>query len=139
MRTVWWYRACGVLLLLFAVGHQLGFRQVDPAWGLGVDAVVRSMQTVSFPVQGFHRTYWDFFSGFGFFSTAFLVFSALLAFDLSRQSSEVLAHLRFLRWAFAACYVVIAVLMVTNFFAVPVVFGSLVAVGLTVAASMTTG
>ena len=139
MSTVWWYRACGVLLLLFALGHQLGFRRVDPAWGASVDAVVRGMQTVRFPVQGFHRSYWDFFSGFGFFSTAFLVFSALLAFDLSRQSGDVLAHLRFVRWAFAACYAIIAVLMVTNFFAGPVVFGSLIAAGLTVAASITTG
>jgi hypothetical protein len=137
MSTVWWYRASAVLLVLFALGHQLGFRRVDPAWG--VDAVVRGMQTARFPVQGSQRSYWDFFSGFGFFSTAFLLFSALLAFELSRQSGDVLRHLGFVRWAFAACYVAIAVLMVTNFFAGPIVFGSLIAVCLAVAASITTG
>src|SRR5437763_557939 len=98
MRTVWLYRACAVLLALFALGHQIGFRHVDPAWN--VDAVVRGMQTVRFPVQGFQRSYWDFFSGFGFFSTVFLLFSALLAFDLSRRPGDVLANLAFMRWAF---------------------------------------
>jgi ketosteroid isomerase-like protein len=134
---VWWYRGAAVLLGLFALGHQLGFRHVDPAWG--VDAVVRGMQTARFPVQGFQRSYWDFFSGFGFFATAFLVFSTLFALDLARHPADVLAHLRLVRWAFAACYVVIAVLMATNFFAVPVVFASLIAIGLTVAASLNPG
>jgi ketosteroid isomerase-like protein len=135
--TVWLYRASAVLLALFALGHQIGFRHVDPAWG--ADAVVHGMQTVRFPVQGFQRTYWDFFSGFGFFSTAFLLFSALFAFDLSRREGDVLADLTFVRWAFAACYVVIAALMFRYFFAVPVVFSSLVATGLVVAASINPG
>ncbi|HEV8215948.1 MAG TPA: nuclear transport factor 2 family protein [Gemmatimonadaceae bacterium] len=134
MRTVWWYRASAVLLALFAIAHQLGFRQVDPTWG--ADAVVHGMQTVRFPVQGFQRTYWEFFSGFGFFSTAFLLFSAVIAFDLGRQSGDVLARLRLVRWAFAACYIVIAVLMFTNFFAAPMVLATLVAICLTVAAAV---
>ena len=137
MSPVWWYRGSAVLLALFALGHQLGFRHVDPAWG--VDAVVRGMQTVRFPVLGVHRSYWDLFSGFGFFATAFLAFSALFAFELSRHSGDVLAQLRLVRWAFAACYGVIAVLMLTNFFAGPVVFASLIAIGLGVAASLNPG
>jgi|SoiMethySBSTD1v2_1073268.scaffolds.fasta_scaffold480452_2 hypothetical protein len=137
MSTVWLYRAAAALLLLFAIGHQLGFRQVDPTWG--ADAVVTGMQTVRFPVQGFQRTYWEFFSGFGFFSTAFLLFSALIAFDLGRQPGDVLASLSFVRWAFAACYIVIAVLMFTNFFAAPIVLATLVAICLTVAAAMSRG
>jgi hypothetical protein len=27
------YRVASVLLILFTVGHTLGFRQVDPSWG----------------------------------------------------------------------------------------------------------
>lgn len=137
MSTVWLYRISAVLLALFAIGHQLGFRQVDPGWG--IESVVRGMQTIRFPVQGFQRTYWDFFSGFGFFSTAFLVLSALIAFDFGRQPSDVLANLTFVRWAFAACYIVIAVLMFTNFFAAPMVLATLVAICLTVAASTSGG
>jgi hypothetical protein len=35
------YRIAAVLLLLFAAGHTLGFRQPDPTWG--VDALLGSM------------------------------------------------------------------------------------------------
>ena len=33
------YRIAAVLLLLFAAGHTLGFRESDPTWG--VDALLR--------------------------------------------------------------------------------------------------
>jgi hypothetical protein len=74
------YRIASVLLLLFALGHSLGFRQTDPHWG--VDSVVASMRTVRFDVQGFSRTYWDFFVGAGFFVSVFLLFAAVLAWQL---------------------------------------------------------
>ena len=38
------YRIAGVLLLLFAAGHTLGFRQSDPTWG--IDTLLGSMQSV---------------------------------------------------------------------------------------------
>ena len=47
------FRIASVLIVLFAVGHTLGFRQVDPAWGAG--AVVEAMKSVHFQVQGFSR------------------------------------------------------------------------------------
>jgi hypothetical protein len=53
-----------VLLVFFAVGHTVGFRQSDPAWG--VDALLGSMRSVHFDVQGFNRTYWDLFVAAGF-------------------------------------------------------------------------
>jgi hypothetical protein len=43
MRASILYRIAAVLLLLFAVGHTLGFRQSDPAWG--VDALLGSMRS----------------------------------------------------------------------------------------------
>jgi hypothetical protein len=46
------YRIAAVLLLLFAVGHTLGFRESDPAWG--VDKLLTSMQSIHFDVQGFN-------------------------------------------------------------------------------------
>lgn len=71
------YRISSVLLLLFAAGHTLGFRKTDPKWG--IDSVVRAMRSVRFDAQGFSRTYWDFYVGFGLFVTAFIVFAAILA------------------------------------------------------------
>ena len=58
-------RISSVLLLLFAAGHTFGFRQNNPEWG--ADAVLGLMRSVHFDAQGFTRTYWDFFSAFGFF------------------------------------------------------------------------
>jgi hypothetical protein len=57
MKASMFYRIAAVLLLLFAVGHTLGFRQSDPKWG--VDALLGSMRSIHFDVQGFNRTYWD--------------------------------------------------------------------------------
>jgi hypothetical protein len=64
MKASMFYRIAAVLLLLFAVGHTLGFRQSDPKWG--VDALLGSMRSIHFDVQGFNRTYWDLFVAAGF-------------------------------------------------------------------------
>ena len=47
-----------------------------PGWERRDDAIVRD---VRFPVQGFQRTYWEFFSGFGFFVTTLLLVVAPLS------------------------------------------------------------
>ena len=44
------YRIAAVLLLLFTVGHTLGFRQSDRKWE--VDALLGSMRSIHFDVQG---------------------------------------------------------------------------------------
>jgi hypothetical protein len=86
------YRISSFLLLLFAAAHTFGFRQNIPAWG--VDAAIGLMRSVHFDAQGFTRTYWDFFSAFGFFFSAFLLFAAVLAWLLSGLPAETLARVR---------------------------------------------
>lgn len=71
------YKIASVLLGLFAAGHTLGFRQADPQWG--VDSLLQTMRSVHFNVNGFDRTYWDFFVGFGLFVTALMLFASLIA------------------------------------------------------------
>ena len=85
-------------------------------------------------VQGARRNHWDFFSGFGFFVTVLLLFSAVLAWQLAGLPAATLARLRVVLWAFAACYVVIAVLAWRYFFMAPIIFSVLVALGLVLAA-----
>ena len=128
------YRVSAVLLVLFALGHQIGFRQVDPSWN--ADAVAGAMRSVRFGVQGFQRSYWEFFSGFGFFVTTLLVFSAALAFELSRLPAQVLLALSRVRWAFALCYLVTAALTWAYFFLAPDIFATLVALCLVFAATV---
>jgi hypothetical protein len=77
MRASIFYRIAAVLLLLFAAGHTLGFRQSDPTWG--VDALLASMRSIHFDVQGFNRSYWDLFQAAGFSVGVFYLFTAILA------------------------------------------------------------
>ena len=126
------YRVASVLLVLFGLGHQLGFRRVDPRWG--VDSAIGALKATQFQVQGMARTYWDFFSGFGFFVTVLLFFSAILAFQLAGLSKESLRSLRVVTWAFALSFVVITLLTWRYFFIAPLVFSSLVALCLLMAA-----
>jgi hypothetical protein len=80
------YRIAAVLLLLFAVGHTLGFRQSDPSWG--VDALLGSMRSIHFDVQGFSRTYWDLFVAAGL-SVGVFIFAAILAWQLGGLRQKV--------------------------------------------------
>ena len=126
------YRVSSALLVLFALGHTIGFRRVDPRWN--ADAVVNGMRSVTFEVQGFNRTYWDFFTGFGLFVSVFLVFAAVLVWRFGSMSPERLSGIRVERWSFAICFVFIAGLTWRYFFVAPGIFSTLVALGLVWAA-----
>lgn len=126
------YRASAVLLLLFAAGHSLGFHQADPAWK--VDALLGTMRSTRFAVQGFERTYWDFFLASGFTVGVLYVFSAILAWQLGGQPAETLKGMRLTRWAFALCFALVAAVSWAHLFVIPIVFSSVIAVLLTAAA-----
>src|SRR4029450_4330874 len=99
------FRIAAVLPQLFAVGHTLGFRQSDPKWG--VDALLGSMRSIHFDVQGFNRTYWDFFVAAGFSVGVFYLFAAILAWQLGGLPAGTLALMRGTAWAFALCFAAI--------------------------------
>jgi hypothetical protein len=73
-------------------------------------------------VQGFSRTYWDLFVGAGFFVSVFLLFAAVLAWQLAGLPAETLAVMRGTRWAFALCFVAVTILSCTYFFTLPIIF-----------------
>jgi hypothetical protein len=114
------YRIAAVLLVLFAVGHTLGFQQSDPSWG--VDSLLGLMRASRFDVQGFTRSYWDLFLAAGFSVGAFYLFSAVLAWQLAGLPAATLAGMRLGVWAFALCFAVIALVSVRYLFAIPIVF-----------------
>ena len=102
MKAGLFYRSAAVLLLLFAVGHTLGFRQSDPTWG--VDALLASLRSIHFDLQGFRRTFWDLFVGAGFSVGLFYQFAAVLAWQLGGLPAETLAVMRVTVWAFPLCF-----------------------------------
>jgi len=126
------YRVAAVLLLLFAIGHTLGFRQSDPQWG--VDALLASMRSIHFDVQGFHRTYWDLFEAAGFSVGIFYVFAAILAWQLGGLPAETLARMRGIAWTFAICFAALTFVSWSYLFILPIVFAGGITVCLLAAA-----
>jgi len=107
MKASLFYRIAGVLLLLFSLGHTLGFRQSDPTWG--VDTLLGLMRSIHFDVQGFSRTYWDLFEAAGFSVGVFYLFAAVLAWQLGGLPAGSLAAMRVTAWALALCFAAITV------------------------------
>ena len=132
VKTSMLYRIASVLLVFFAGGHTLGFRLTDPK--LGVGPLVESMQTIRFGVQGFSRSYWDFYVGFGFFISVFLLFAAVLAWQLGSLPSTVLAVMRGTVWGLAICFAVVTILSWRYFFMGPIVFSVVITACLTAGA-----
>ena len=126
------FRIASVLLLLFAVGHTLGFRQSDPSWG--VDGLLSSMQSIHFDVQGFSRSYWDLFQAAGFSVGVFYLFAAVLAWQLGAVPAGTLALMRLTVWAFALCFAAITVVSWGFLFVLPIVFSAVITVCLGAAA-----
>jgi hypothetical protein len=126
------YRLAAVLLLLFAVGHTLGFRQSDPAWG--VEALLNSMRSIQFDMQGVERTYWDLFVAAGFSVGIFYFFAAALAWQLGGLPAATLALMRGTAWAFALAFAAITVVSWRFLFIIPVAFSLAITVCLTAAA-----
>ncbi len=132
MKASIFYRIAAVLLLLFAIGHTLGFRQSDPTWG--VDALLGSMRSIHFEVQGFNRTYWDLFQAAGFSVGVFYLFAAVLAWQLGGLPAPTLVWMRGTAWAFAICFAAITVVSWKYLFILPIVFSIVIALCLTAAA-----
>ena len=132
MRASIFYRIAAVLLLVFAVGHTLGFRQSDPRWG--VDTLLGSMRSIHFDVQGFNRTYWDLFVAAGFSVGVLYLFAAILAWQLGGLPAATLALMRGSVWAFALCFAAITVVSWRYLFVIPIAFSIVITSCLTAAA-----
>ena len=132
MKASTFYRIAAVLLLLFAIAHTLGFRHSEPVWG--VDALLGSLRSTHFDVQGFDRTFWDFFVAAGFSVGVFYLFAAIFAWQLGSLPAATLALMRGTAWAFALSFAAITVLSWRYLFIIPVAFSIAITVCLTTAA-----
>jgi hypothetical protein len=132
MKASLFYRVAAILLLLFAVGHTIGFRESDPQWG--TDALLGSMRSIHFDVQGFNRTYWDFFVAAGFSVGVFYLFAAVLAWQLGGLPAATLALMRGTAWAFALSFAVITVVSWRYLFVIPIAFSIVITLCLTAGA-----
>jgi hypothetical protein len=92
------------------------------------------MRSSHFDIVGTSRTYWELFVGFGFFFSVFLVFAAVLAWQLSNLPRQTLAIMRGASWALALSFAAVTVVGIRYAFIVPLVFSIVIFFCLTVAA-----
>ena len=132
MKAALLYRIAAILLILFAIGHTLGFRRVDPRWG--VDAIIGTLRSTQFKVDGFSRTYWDFFTGFGFLVTVLLLFAVLVTWQIAGLPKASLSAMPLITWGLAICFVIVTFLSWRYFFLVPTLFSVVITLCLILAA-----
>ena len=127
------YRIAAVLLVLFAVGHTLGFSRVaDPTWG--VDALLASLRSTHFVADGFRRTWWDFYLATGYIAGLFYLFGAVLAWQLGGLPGTALKRLRGVTWGFALCFAAITAVSWLHLFLIPIAFSAVITLTLALAA-----
>ncbi|GAA0724332.1 LIC_13387 family protein [Dokdonella soli] len=127
------YRIAAVLLVLFTLGHTIGFLHfVAPT--PEARAVHDAMYGVTFLAQGSTRTYGAFYEGFGLNVSVYLVFSVFLAWHLGQLARTRPEAIGWLGWAFCTTQIAGLVLAWIYFFIVPVIFSALVALCLGAAA-----
>jgi hypothetical protein len=124
------YRIAAVLILLFDLGHSIGYPWSDPKWGVDTTA----MRSSRFEILGFSRTYWDFYVGFGLEISVFLLLAAMLAWQLGGLPQQASAPLRLTAWALAGCFAALTVLSWRYFFTIPIAFSALITICLLSAA-----
>ena len=120
------YRIASVVLVLFAVGHTVGFLKFAPTTPEG-RGVWDGMKNVSFPVGSATATYEQFYTGFGLFATAYLLFAAYLAWCLGSLARTTPSAIVPLAWGFFALHVLSIVLSWRYFLLPPIVLSALAA------------
>ena len=113
-------RLAAVISLVFAVGHTLGGLK---GWSpIGDTEVLTAMRTFHFDVEGVNRSYYQFYRGFGFLLSVYLVLQAILLWQLASlaRTNQLLA--RPLVWSFFVASFPIGALTWTFLFPTPVYF-----------------
>ncbi|HEY0767971.1 MAG TPA: hypothetical protein VGD47_08430 [Steroidobacteraceae bacterium] len=129
-----WIRAASVITLLYAVGHTAGYPWT-PVLGPQESSLIGSMRTLGFSVAGVHRTYWDFYLGFGVAISAFLFVQAIVLWQLAGLAQSESGKLKPILLSFSAAFLVNAFIVWEFFFALPLIL-SLAIVGCLGAAAL---
>ena len=90
MKASMFYRVAAVLLLLFAVGHTLSFRQSDPKWSRCPSA----QWSIPLTCRGSTARIGTSFVAAGFSVGVFYLFAAILAWQLVAFRHMTLALMR---------------------------------------------
>ncbi len=124
-------RIASIITLLYFAGHTAGMPWT-PAAGPGELPVIEAMKSHRFQMEGFARTYWDFYFGFGVIISAFLLVQAVALWQLG-SLAKTGAQIRPIVASFLVAFVVNAILAWMFFFPVPAVTAAAIAICLALA------
>jgi hypothetical protein len=127
------YRVAAWLLVFFAAGHTRGLlspKDLTPE----ATAAREAMFNLHFPFMGSDCSWGGFYMGFGLFLTTYLVFTAILAWQMGKLSLFHAKEIKFLAWVFAACQAVGTILCWKYFFVPPTITSGLITLCLGLAA-----
>ena len=121
MKTALFLRIASAISLLFAAGHTLGGRK---SWTFtGETEVLQPMRNFQIQTMGVTRTYMDFYRGFGFTLSVYLLLQAVVLWQLAALARANPAQVRPIILSVLVASVVNAVLTWRYIFPVPAMFG----------------
>lgn len=135
MKATWLYRLASGLLVVFAISHTMGvLGSGAPTPEVGV--VQRAMDNVHFRTMGADVTYGGFYRGFGLLITAYLLFTAFVAWHLGGLAQKNPHAIGLLAWMLLVVQTANLALSWIYFFIAPVLVSALVTVCLVWAARL---
>ncbi len=120
------FRIATYLLLLFFAGHTGGGMLAQKSLGPQSDLVFAAMKTVHFKFNGADSTWYGFWFGFGLMVSIFLLFSAIVAWQLDRVRPEQWPAVSVIAWSLLASHLAATILSWKYFFAGPGTIGAIV-------------
>jgi hypothetical protein len=113
-------RIASVISLLFAAGHTRGgLKQWSP---MGENDVLEAMATVRFETMGVNRSYLDFFMGFGWSISVFMLLQTVLLWQIGSMARTNAVQVRPLIAVFALANLASGVIAWRFIFPIPAVF-----------------
>ena len=133
MKPTLLYRIAAVLYVLLAATHTVGFLRLVPPTAEGV-GVRDAMFNTHFALHGSTFSYGAFYNGFGLSVSVYMLFAAFLAWHLGSLAKRDPSAIGALGIVFCAMQVAQVVLCLVYFFTAPIVFESVIALVLALAA-----
>ena len=115
-----WLRAAAVLSVLLAAGHSAGGLK---SWSpIGESDVLRAMRSFRMDAQGVQRSYLDFYLGFGWSLSVYLILQAVLLWQIATLDKVSPASARPMIAVFVIANALGAVVAEQFIFAIPMAF-----------------
>jgi len=132
MKTPLLLRVAAVITFLYFAGHTAGFPWT-PGLGPGERPVIEAMKNHPFDMEGFRRTYWDLYFGFGLIVSVFLLMQAVVLWQLGSLAKIDSLRVRPIVGSFFVVFVANAVLSWKYFFSIPAIMCAAISVCLALA------